>query len=77
MRKTLLLGLLLVTFSNVAVSVYATTCSHGAARFCGAQCGRASNGDCVCVGNCTSNEMDWVAGDPKPGPIAEEEVYDY
>ena len=77
MRKMLLLGLLLATFSNVAVGVYAATCSKGGARFCGGTCARASNGDCACAGSCTSAEMDWVAGDPKPGPIAELEIYDY
>jgi hypothetical protein len=77
MRKMFLLGLLLVTFSNVAVGVYAATCSKGGARFCGGTCGKTANGDCVCEGTCTSAEMDWVAGDPKPGPIAELEIYDY
>lgn len=78
MRKMVLLAALLLTISNISVGVYAATCTgRGGGRVCGSTCGKNGNGDCVCEGTCSSAEMNWVAGDPPPAPIAEEEIYDY
>lgn len=76
MRRMLLMIGLSITLCNVALGVYAATCSGpGGSRICGRECGRIPNGQCVCEGSCTAEEMRWVAGDP-PAPIAEDaEVY--
>lgn len=64
MKKTVLTLALLITGSNLALGiVYAATCTGpGGSRLCGTTCSKAADGSCVCQGNCTRAEMDWVAG---------------
>lgn len=64
MKKMLLALALLVTASNLAVSVaYAAVCSgSNGGRACGQECSAMANGGCACTGSCTADEMKWVDG---------------
>ena len=63
MKKTIFTLALVITVSNLALGVYAATCTGpGGSRLCGKTCSKASDGTCICEGSCTKAEMDWVEG---------------
>jgi hypothetical protein len=77
--KKVILGLaILLTASNLAAGVaYAAVCEGtNGARACGSGCAVQADGTCGCSGNCTTDELNWVAGAKKPA-MAEMMVYDY
>lgn len=75
MKKIILTLVLLVTGSNLAVGVYAATCTGpGGSRVCGETCSKGSDGHCVCQGSCTKAERDWVAGGGQFAEIEESPV---
>lgn len=63
-RKIVLVVALLVTACNLTAGIaYSAVCqSSGGARACGEQCTTLPGGSCGCVGSCTKEEREWVAG---------------
>ena len=64
MKKIWLSLAIAVTACNLTIGIgYAAVCqSTKGARACGTTCATNPDGTCVCIGGCSAEERNWVAG---------------
>jgi hypothetical protein len=64
MKKILLSLAIAITACNLTIGIgYAAVCqSSKGARACGTSCIAMTGGNCGCQGDCSAEELAWVAG---------------